>query len=225
MLNSIAISSNKQFLYLNPPNKLLTKHGERRPISAIVMLDRECGAGMEMAKASSVNILRREIRQHSSQHMTRALILSIRNHLIECTNRLRFRNKGTEPAAPFSSEALHSLPQFEAIDAYKIVPTVFCDASHQLSFDRCKIYVRTKHMDEIDDQTDCFVAPTRSLYIHVVNPMARAMRGILQELSKLDDIVVTFMLALPDDSKETLRHDIRNSLGKYAQDGLLDQAA
>ncbi len=226
-LISISGPSNRQYLYLNPPDRILAQHGERLPISTIVMLDRTCDAEINLSKALPAKILRRVILQNFSRHMNPARILGMIDHLVQSTRGFTLRYEHAEAAAAFLNEVMRNFPRFEAIAAYRaepeLVPPEPCDAPDTLSFDPGKSYVRSKHVVERDYGTDCFVASTRGLRIHHMNLVARAIWRMLQEPSKLDDIVDVFVSAFPDKSEEVLRHDICKSLGKFAEDGLLHQ--
>lgn len=227
-LQSFSGPSNKQYLYLNPPGDLLAEHGERLPISTIVMLEREKGAVMGLSKASPADVLRRVTLQNFSRHMNPARILGMINHLVESTRGLELRYESAEVAAAFLGEKLLSMSKSNADKEYQGMPDLataeLCETPHSLTFDGNTRYVRSTHVVERDHKTDCFVASTRGNRIHHMDLLARAIWTLLQEPTKLDDIVKVFMAAFPDKPEHALRRDISKTLAMFAEEGLLDKA-
>lgn len=227
-LKAMSGPSNKQYLYLNPEEGTLADHGERLPISTIVLLDREEGKSMELTNASSAKILRRVILQNFSRHMNPARILGMIDHLVESTRGLELRYESAEFAAAFLSKTLSDALPFDAADAYRGSPELvsweLCLAESVPSFDPEKHFVRSENVIERDHETDCFLASTQGVRIHHLDLLARAIWKMLQEPTKLGEIADIFKAAFPDQLEDALRHDIAKTLAMFAKEGLLVQS-
>ncbi|WP_299356929.1 PqqD family protein [uncultured Shimia sp.] len=227
-LNAVSGLSNRQYLYLNPPGSLLADHGERLPVSTIVMLEREPGGGMALTQAKPAEVLRRVILQNFSRHMNPARILGIIDHLVQSTRGLDLRYESAEAAAAFLSKELNEAHCFDASSAYGTKPDLaqqeLCEEEHALAFNPDQKYVQLKDVVEKDYQTDCFVASKRGARIHHMDQMARAIWNLLREPAKLDDIVEVFQSAFPEMSEDDLHRDISQTLEMFAKEGLLDHA-
>lgn len=224
-LEAISGPSNAQYLYLNPEGGILAEHGERLPISTIVMLERESGKCLELKEASTAEVLRRVILQNFSRHMNPARILGMIDHLVENTRGLELQYEGAEAAAEFLSDALEKSPQFDAARAYGTLPDLvdpeLCVEARSLAFDPERKYIRSQDVIERDHETDCFVASTRGARIHHMDLLARAIWKMLQDPINLDDILEIFKSAFPNKPANELRHDIHNALEVFASEGLL----
>lgn len=227
-LESMRGPSNRQYQYFLPEAEGLAHHGERLPVSGIVLLDRQEDVDMRLEQAGESAILRRVILQNFSRHMNPARILGMIGHLVGCTQGFELHYSSAEQAATMLAAELSGRPPFQPETAYgappALAPPELAQLEEQGGFVPARRYVQSGAICSLDFETECFLASVSGNRIQHLDQLARAIWMAFETPATLQEVVSLFASVFPDQPVDTLREDIGNVVGMLARQGLLTQA-
>lgn len=219
---------NKQYLYLSLNEGLLAHHGERLPISTVVLLDRVDNACPEILDAQPADVLRRLIKQNFSRSINPARILELLGFLVSSTRLKILRYSNAEEAGKLLNRKFGGMLDERIYPKFKLCsPDRLYENTKVLSNDECIMspnqqYVQAENIVELFYDEDCFIASSSGAKIHHLDRIAKAIWAMLKAPITLAEIIDVFQTAFPDQPSETIKTDILKAVSDFARHGLLD---
>ncbi|MCP5088272.1 MAG: PqqD family peptide modification chaperone [Rhodobacteraceae bacterium] len=221
--------ANAQYLYLNLVGNLLAQHGERRPVSTIILLDRVDNAKPSLNDETELNILKRLIKQNFSRSMNPARILELLGCLTANSRLKTLRYSNAEEAAEILDQ------NFQVLSSPHTVGPIALPKSSRLKDIQADLhptpeqfcadgrYRQADCVAEIAFQQESILASTRGARIHHVNATAKAIWSMLETPATTADLVRLFRDAFPDEPAAKLTKDLEQSIAEFARQGLLER--
>ncbi|MCP5074252.1 MAG: PqqD family peptide modification chaperone [Rhodobacteraceae bacterium] len=220
--------ANAQYLYLNLAGNLLATHGERQPISTIILLDRVKAAKATLKDANELNVLKRLIKQNFSRSMNPARILELLGFLTANARLKTLRYSNAEEAAEVLDQHSQVLSSSLTVGPVTLpkssrLTDVQADLNPiQEQFCADRQYKQADCVAEISFRKESILASSRGVRIHHLNATAKAVWSMLETPAKIADLVRVFRTAFPDEPAAKLTEELEKTVTEFARQGLLE---
>jgi hypothetical protein len=219
--------TNQQYCYLELPDASQAPHGARRPIGAIVLLDRQEGARARLETISKTEALRSVIVQNFARAGRSNSILTTLDALIAGSGlyKLTYGNAadavGTMVAAMTAEFAARPAPGTGVPLASSSQAPLRALFSAAQDYDDDAAYVQIDGVTEVALEGGAFLADPNGVAVHQLNAMSVGIWRMLSKPVRQSEIAEVLTAAFPDQAPAQIGRDVHQLLRHLASAHLI----
>ena len=218
-----------QYGYLSMTPETLGKRGDRRPIGAVVLLDRDTEGNTltSIEPASQADVLRRLIIQNFAREGNAARALKILHFISDTVPLYSLRYSNAEDAAKTLSayfaggQNLAEAPVPFAGDLGAALPETYANPGSAI--DLAQPVARSPDVTDIAVEDQRFVVDHKGYAIHHLDAMSGAVWTAIETPQTAAKVTDMFAHAFPDQDRTLIAKDIERTLRQFAARGLVVQ--
>ena len=209
----------ERYAYLDLDEDRLAARGERSPVGAFVLLERQAGAAAELEAISEAEVLKQVVWQNFAREAEAPVILDVLSRLVAASARYRLHYDRAEDAVALLRREFADWPEDAGAAADpKAFPVEHSTRTADLAAGH---YRQNPAIGIVQADDQYFLADRGGAAIHHLNQTGSSIWGLLAEPITQDEIVEILATAFPDADPAQLGSDVSDLLRELLNKNLL----